>query len=158
MEKEWLRPRKATEDLEFIDTDPGDELADAPERRQLPVKNPKKLEERVQGLSDQMNELSRLLALKTEKMSIKIRLLEERQQGFIEDFQKKLTSFNVRMSDKPRVDIMVQEIIEKHNQIVRTFENRLGQLKRVVENQEAELYKIMNELQEARRELSRLKR
>jgi hypothetical protein len=41
---------------------------------------------------------------------------------------------------------------------VRTFENRLGQLKRIVENQEVELYKLVAELQEARKELARLKR
>jgi chromosome segregation ATPase len=150
MEKEWLRPKRQMDDLDFDESEP----TPAPRAKS----DTRKTEDRVNAMGEQINELSRLLALKAERMSIKIKLIEERQQSYIEEFQKKLTTLNVKLSDKPRVDIMVQEIVEKHNQVIRTFENRLGQLKRVVENQEAELYKVMNELQEARRELARLKR
>lgn len=150
MEKDWVRPKRQLDGLDF-------EESEQPQPA-TPRTDARKADQKVNALGEQINELSRILALKTERMSIKIKLLEERQQAFVEEFQQKMTSMNVKLSDRPRVDIMVQEIIERHNQVVRTFENRLGQLKRVVENQEVELLKAMNELSEARKELARLKR
>ncbi|HEX4925599.1 MAG TPA: hypothetical protein VFV50_16005 [Bdellovibrionales bacterium] len=130
----------------------------APEARAKPYLDARKIEERFQMVADQLNEISRIMALRTERLAVKIKLLEERQANFIEDFQKRLTSLTTKALSGARVDVKVAELIEKHNQVVRTFENRLSQLKRVVENQEIELYKAANELQEARKELAKLKR
>ncbi len=163
MEKEWHKPNDGTQDLDFIEIEGNQpKIQQQAARAQTPEakgrQDARKVEDRFQGLSEQINELSRLMSLKTERMSIKIKLIEERHQTFVEDFQQRMTAVNVKMSDKPRMDMKIEELIERQNQAVRTFENRMTQLKRVVENQEAELYKVMNELQEARKEIARLKR
>jgi hypothetical protein len=150
--KSWVENRGL--DLEFTESRAADRKAEG----SRPSPQQKKLEERIERLSEQVNELSRLSNVRLEKLTIKLRMMDEKFEAFSSDLQKKIGVINMRSSERPRMDLKIEELIEKHNQVVRTFESRLNQLKKVVEGQEIELYKAANELQEARKELARLKR
>jgi hypothetical protein len=152
MEKEFERRRHQLEGMDFIE-------AERPRSAKVEQAiDDRKQNARFEKISEQINELSKLMNLKTERTAIKVKLLEERHQAFMEEVQQRLTNIAVKASDKPRIDFKIEEMLEKHNQVIRTFENRLNQLKRIVENQEVELYKATAELQEARKEIAKLKR
>ncbi|MGE3972953.1 MAG: hypothetical protein AB7F59_00350 [Bdellovibrionales bacterium] len=118
----------------------------------------RRAEERMDILTQKLEELAKLMTMKTERLMVKVRLMEERQNEFIMDTQKKLTGMVTRSAELPRVEMRMHEVIEKHNQVVRAFENKINQIKRLVDQQEVQLFKAMGELEESRKEIARLKR
>jgi len=118
----------------------------------------KRLEARVDVLGQKFEDLAKLMTMKTERLMVKVRLMEERQTEFIMDTQKKITGMVTRSADVPKMEMRVQELLEKHNQVIRTFENKISQIKRLVDQQEISLFKALAELEDSRREIARLKR
>lgn len=118
----------------------------------------KKLEEKLDSLSVRIEELSKLIHMKTEKISLKLRMLEERMDSIHEDFQKKHLALNNRTAELPRLDIKIQELFELHNQSIRMLENRLQQLKKVSDTHEASMVKLSSDLEETKRDLFKIRR
>jgi len=118
----------------------------------------KKIEEKFEALANRIEELTKLINMKTERIAVKQKMMEERQEDTAQDTQKKFISLMARHGDLPKVEFKIQEMIERHNQVVRMFENRLTQMKRVIDEQNMQLLKTAAEFDEARREISRLKR
>ena len=52
----------------------------------------------------------------------------------------------------------IQELVDRHNSIIRNFENRLLSMQRLVSEQEMTLHNAQAALDEARNEIARLKR
>jgi hypothetical protein len=118
----------------------------------------KRNEERIDVLNQKFEDLAKLMTMKTERLMVKVRMMEERQNEFIMDTQKKLTGMVTRSAELPKLEMRMQEVLERHNQVIRTFENKINHIKRVVDQQEVTLFKAMAELEESRREIARLKR
>jgi len=93
----------------------------------------KKLEERISILASNLEELTKLINMKTERLAVKMRMVEERQEEFIQDVQKRLLALNVRGAETAKLDLKIQELLERQNQMVRNFENRINQMKRALE-------------------------
>jgi hypothetical protein len=87
----------------------------------------RKFEEKLEILSTRLEELGKLINMKTERLTLKQRAAEERQD-------------------------------ERANQLTRNFETRVNHLRKLVENQENQIYRALTELEELRREIARLKR
>lgn len=118
----------------------------------------KRNEERLDVLNQKFEDLAKLMTMKTERLMVKVRMMEERQNEFIMDTQKKLTGMVTRSAELPKLEMRMQEVLEKHNQVIRTFENKINHIKRIVDQQEISLFKAIAELEESRREIARLKR
>lgn len=118
----------------------------------------RKIEERLDVIGGRIEELTKLINLKTERLAVKQRMIEERQEEMFQDFQRRLMAVLSKSSDMPKVELKIQELLERQNQMIRTFENRMNHFRKVSEDQQIQLFKAANELEEYRRELSRLKR
>lgn len=118
----------------------------------------RKLEERLEIFSSRLEELTKLINLKTERLSVRQRMNEERQDEMAIDFQKRLTTLVTKSAEMPKMELKIQELIERQNQVIRNFENRMNHFRKVIENQEIQMYRALTELEEARREIARLKR
>ena len=118
----------------------------------------RKFEERLEIISSRLEELTKLINLKTERLSVRQRMFEERQDEVASDFQKRLTSMVARYSEMPKIELKIQELLERQNQVIRTFESRMNHFRKVIDNQESQLFRALTELEEARREIARLKR
>ncbi len=55
-------------------------------------------------------------------------------------------------------DAKIQELVDRHNQLVQSFEVRITQMQKVMAEQEMQLMTSRSELKEAQRELARMKR
>lgn len=133
-------------------------LQDSQPKKEMGGGGLKRLEDRLDVLNQKFEDLAKLMTMKTERLMVKVRMMEERQGEFIMDTQKKLTTMVTRSAEGPKMEMRVQELLEKHNQVVRAFENKINQIKRLVDQQEVTLFKAMGELEESRREIARLKR
>jgi hypothetical protein len=122
------------------------------------LSNYRKVEERLDILGSRIEELMKLITLKTERLSVKQRMIDERQDEMAQDFQKRLMAILTKSADLPKIELKIQELLERQNQVVRNFDNRMNHFRKVVETQEVQLFKALAELDESRREIARLKR
>jgi len=118
----------------------------------------RKIEERMDVLSSHLEELTKLINLKTEKVAIKQKTLEERQEEMIQDFQKRLIAVITKSAELPKLEVRIQELIERQNHAMRNFESRMNHFRKITENHESQLFRVLTEVEELRREIARLKR
>jgi chromosome segregation ATPase len=101
------------------------------------VKQNKQRFERVQGHFQRQNELV--------------------QNGF-NDMNAKLAQVVSRVNERKVSENAIKEMVDRHAQLVQSFELRMQQLQRVISEQELQLMNARNELRDALHELARLKK
>lgn len=119
----------------------------------------------VQALTDQMNKMSsqvqdvvRAQQMKIEKMAQQIGRLELTHNGFAQEASQKLATVSSKIGERRTVDIKVQEMIDRHNSVLKTFEVRLNQIQKMLSEKEAQLLATTAALNDAKMEIARLKR
>lgn len=83
----------------------------------------------------------------------------EKQQSLINrDFQNQLQSLSSRVSDKKASEMKVQELIDRHNGLIKSYEVRLNQVQKLMVEKENQSIQLQSSLNEARMEIARVKR
>lgn len=118
----------------------------------------KKLENRVQQLQDAVSETAKTLSLKTERLAQKVIQLEQKTDALSQELRSKYATLSGRLTERSLVESEVQAMIERHNQVIRTFEAKLAQVQRLCESQQMQLMNASAALDDAKREIARLKR
>lgn len=101
------------------------------------VKQNKQRFERVQGHFQRQNEMV--------------------QNGF-NDINAKMAQVVSRVNERKISENAIKEMVDRHAQLVQSFEVRIQQMQRVISEQELQLMNSRNELKEALHELARLKK
>ena len=96
--------------------------------------------------------------LRLEKCAQKTQLLEERAALTGRENHEKLATLYSKIKETQNSDFKFASLIERHNQIVQSFELRLTQSQRLIENQAVQLTKQQDLIDDARRQLEKLKR
>ena len=96
--------------------------------------------------------------LRLEKALQKTTLLDERLNFIVKEVNERLSYMMARMKDRSMSDVKIEALIERHNQIVQSFELRVSQSQRVIENQSLQLSKQQALIDDARRQIEKLKR
>ncbi len=115
-------------------------------------------EKRSEMMHAQMQELLRATTSRFERVSHAINRVESSTTSQIQELNTKYAGLASKMNERRVQDAKVQEMIDRHNHIVRNFENRLVHLQRVLSEQEMQLLNASAALEDARHEISRLKR
>jgi chromosome segregation ATPase len=116
------------------------------------------MENRTEALNSKMEELSRSVHNRLERFSQVIQRIEENQSQQQQETTARFAQIAARVNERKIGDTKVQELVDRHNTIVRNFENRLLSLQRLVSEQEMALHNAQASLEEARSEIIRLKR
>ncbi|MGE4133094.1 MAG: hypothetical protein AB7F86_15740 [Bdellovibrionales bacterium] len=152
--------------------------APQPERQEAAGSAPVKSEEvrllqlHIENLSKRNKEFESKLAsmtTKMEEMTAQNKQRFERVQGHFQrqneilqsgfgDVNAKIAQVVSRVNERRVEDSAVKEMVERHSQVVQSFEIRLQQLQRVISEQELQLASARSELKEAIREIARLKK
>lgn len=155
MNKELNPNLFAAKDLDFANREPSpqarlDRLAERGEN----LKN----EARIQQIQDHMIELSKTTTLKVERMSQKLAQVEGRVDQMTQELRSKYATLSGRMTERSLAESELEAMLERHNQIIRTFESRMSQLQRLCEAQQMQLLSAQAALEEAKRDIARLKK
>ena len=118
----------------------------------------KKIEERFEVVNDRVTEMIKTSTLKGEKVSQRVAQAEGRIETLAQEIRSKYAQLSGRVTERNLMETEVQSMLDRHNQVVRNFENRMTQMQRLIENQQMLLMNSQAALEEARRELARLKR
>lgn len=115
-------------------------------------------EKRAEALAAKMEEISRLVHGRLERFSQAIVRMEEIQAQTHQEFTGKMAQIVARVNERKVSDNKVQELIDRHNTVIRNFENRLHSLQRLVSEQEMALHNSQAALEETRAELMKARR
>lgn len=116
------------------------------------------MEKRTETLGFKMEELARTVHARLERFSQAIVRVEDSMNKSNQDSSQKFAMVAAKVNERKITDMKVQELVDRHNSIIRNFENRLLSMQRLVSEQEMSLHNAQAALDEARNEISRLKR
>ena len=113
---------------------------------------------RAEAMATKVEELGKLVHGRLERFSQAIVRAEEIHSQAHQETTGKLAQINAKVNERRVTDGKIQELIDRHNTIIRNFENRLHSLQRVVSEQEMALHNSQAALEEARAEIAKLRR
>jgi chromosome segregation ATPase len=115
-------------------------------------------EKRSEALALKLDEVARMVHVRLERFSQAIVRTEEVQSQSQQEMTAKLALILAKVNERKVTDTKVQELIDRHNTIIRNFENRLTSLQRLVSEQEMALHNAQAALEETRAELAKARR
>lgn len=116
------------------------------------------LAEHVGKLTQGHTELAKSSQHKFEKVQQVLVKLENNDQYIVNEAAQKFARMNDRFAERKSVDAKIQEMIDRHNSILKSFEMRLAQMQRILMEKESQLLTTQAALNETKMEIARLKR
>ncbi len=113
---------------------------------------------RMDQMAAQVNELSRDSQSRLDRYEKQLLRVEDGIQRLTGDTSSRLASLAARLNERKVSDSKLQDLIDRHNLLVRNFENRLSSLQKLAGDQEQALLSAFAALEDARADLARLKR
>jgi chromosome segregation ATPase len=113
------------------------------------------MEKRVDSIASRSEDMMRTVHGRLERFSQAIGRLDEVQTQYQQENTGKFAQIAAKVNERKVSDTKVQELVDRHNMVIRNFENRLLSLQRVVSEQEMALHNAQAALEEARAELQR---
>ncbi len=118
-----------------------------------------------QALADQLNtvvatgnELIKSSNMKFEKHGSLLSRLEQSHNGLATEAGQKITQLAQRVNERKSLDLKVQEMVDRHNNVIKSFEVRMNHLQKLLAEKEAQMIASQTALNEAKMEIARLKR
>ena len=151
----------------FGETSGKSRVFEAPANNHINVLEQKILETRTQihHLADnmnkivsQINEFIKSSQVKFERMQQSISKLEQADHALSADATQKISALHTRLGERKSMDYKIQEMIDRHNSVLRSHEVRMAQLQKLVSEKEAQMIAAQSALNEAKMEIARLKR
>lgn len=118
-----------------------------------------------QALVDQLNkvvatvnELIKSSNVKFEKQAQLLNRLEQSHNGLATEAGQKITQLGQRVNERKSLELKVQEMVDRHNNVIKSFEVRMNHMQKLLAEKEAQMISAQSALNEAKMEISRLKR
>ena len=118
----------------------------------------KEHESRMETANTRLNDFINAVKGKFDRVSGFAQRLEEFAKSGMNDLNLKQAQVLSKLNERKVSDAKIQELVDRHNQLVQSFELRLTQMQKVIAEQEIQLMSSRAELKEAQRELARIKR
>ena len=114
------------------------------------------LEKRTEAIAFKMEELAKSVHNRLERFGQTLSSFAEAQSKNAQESSQRFANVVAKVNERKVTDMKVQDMMDRHNTIVRNFENRLMSLQRLVSEQEMSLHNAQAALEESRAEISRL--
>lgn len=95
---------------------------------------------------------------KFDRVNNQLTKLEQNDHYIVNEAAQKFSQINTRFGERKSIDIKTQEMMDRHNSVLKSFEMRLTQLQRILAEKEAQLLATTAALNESKMEIARLKR
>lgn len=118
----------------------------------------KELESRIEQVNSRSEEMVAANKQRFERVQGHFHRHNEMIQGGFSDLNDKVAHLASRVNERRISENQVKEMIDRHQQIVQTFEVRMQQMQKVMSEQEMQLMNARAEIKEAVREIARLKK
>jgi uncharacterized protein YqgV (UPF0045/DUF77 family) len=116
------------------------------------------LQDEMNKFVAQVNEFAKTSQIKVERVTHAMTKTDITVHNLETEVQQKHTVLSNKMAERRTLDLKIQEMVDRHNNILRTFEVRMSQMQKVIADKEAQLLQSQSALNEAKMEIARLKR
>ena len=97
------------------------------------------IENQVEVLQQKLDRMTQVHEAKFQHLVSLQKNLESQMRHIAETFSKQNAQIVSRISEKRGADVKVQDLIDRHQQLVTNFEHRLGQIHKVTKDQEVKI-------------------
>lgn len=122
-------------------------------RAQIPLLN-----DEIKKVAAQAQEFMKVSHLKMERLQQQVARLEQSHNGLVQETGHKLTQVGLRLSERKSLDQKIQEMVDRHNSVIKSFEVRMNHLQKLLAEKDSMLVSAQAALNEAKMEIARLKR
>ena len=116
------------------------------------------LGESLTSVVNQVNEFIKGSQGKFERLNQVVKRLEQNDQAINLEAAQKISQISSRLGERKTMDLKIQEMVDRHNSVLRSFEVRFNQMQKLMSDKEAMLVSAQAALNDAKMEISRLKR
>lgn len=121
------------------------------------MKKIKEFESRMETLASKWDEFSSTAKLRFERIQGSFQRQAETMQSNFRDIHSKIATVASRTNERKMTETTTQEMMERHNQMVHSFEVRLQALQKTMSEQEYQLMSTKSEIKDVLKEISKLK-
>lgn len=125
---------------------------------QISQKEITSLKTELQNLADSVTENQNNSKLRVDRLQMALTKLEQSHESLITETSEKLQHLNAKVNDQKKYDHKIQELIDRHNNLLKGYEIRMNQTQKILAQKESELVEVYALLNDTKMELSRLKR
>ncbi len=104
------------------------------------------------------SEFTKVNQVKGDRLNKTVHFLEQSFKEFKHEVLTKFSHMNGRLLERQSIEAKTHEMVERYNQILRSFEVRMNQMQRLMHEKESQLISIQAALNEAKAEIIRLKK
>lgn len=147
--KEGMMPPAPSSDPAYLNTD----------RQIFELKNQMlNLNEQFSKIYQALNEANKNNHSRMERFQQNLSRLETSHNGLALEAGQKLQQINNKLSERKALDGKIQEMVDRHNNVIKSFEVRLNHMQKLLAEKEAQTAAAYAALNEAKMEIARLKR
>ncbi len=92
-----------------------------------------------------------------ENFAVQLKTMLEDLSIRMDGLEASLQERDSEQNEQKQINLKIEELLARHNQIVRNFENKMTHLTRILSEQEIQILNSKSALEEAHRELARLR-
>lgn len=118
----------------------------------------RELEAMVHTLAQKVDKLTLTIEQKTVQLQHALRSLETNSKSAVQELAKNQSSLVQKVTERRMADAKMQELIDRHNQLVHSFEVRMNSMQKLTNEQEIKLMSYQANMEELLREVRNMKR
>ena len=121
-------------------------------------KRVKDYDQKLANLNQRQTELLNAMKTRVERVASAVQRSEEYCKVNIQELNAKYATISGKMAERKLAETKIEEIVDRYSQTMNQMELRLNQLQKVINEQELQLHSSRSALQEALREITKLKK
>jgi hypothetical protein len=116
------------------------------------------LAEQLNKVIATVNELIKTTNIRFDKQTQITNRLEQNHNGLATEAGQKITQLIQRTQERKTLDLKVQEMVDRHNNVLKSFEVRMNHMQKLLAEKDNLLAASQTALNDAKMEIARLKR
>ena len=116
------------------------------------------IQEAARSTNSQFQDFVKNSNMKFERLAQQMARLEQTHNAFAMESGQKISQLNQKLTERKSLELKVQEMVDRHNNVIKSFEVRMGQLQKLLAEKDAMLVSAQATLNDAKMEITRLKR
>ncbi len=112
----------------------------------------------INDLKAEINEIQKTSKLKSDRLNQSLQRLEGQHSQLTTDISEKFALLLQKLTEQKKYDQKVQDIVDRHNNLLKGYEVRLNQMQKLLVQKEQDYVEAITTLKELKAEITRLKR
>jgi hypothetical protein len=124
---------------------------------QMQMKKMREVEAQVEVLNQKMERWAQIVEGKIQQLQVGQKNIVEHIKQVAENFSAQQAALHSKINERRGADVKAQELIDRHNQVVHNFENRINGLQKITSEQEMKLMTYQATYDEILREIRNIR-